>query len=194
VTAASPRVYSNLSMNERNIGLASLEEKENQLAGFFNEYYGRLAGYAFARTGNRRVSEDIASEVFLRALKALPSYSDRGLPMGAWLFRIAHNLVVDHYRSKNRQPEIALEEDIGEDGVCPTARLEQEHEMEQVSEAIKRLSPAQQEVVRLRFIAGLSSKETAALMGKSDGAVREMQREALSRLKVMLVENNDETH
>ncbi len=176
-------------MNEHKTGLDTLEDKETRLAGLFNECYSRLAGYAYARTGSRAVAEDIAGEVFLRALKALPSYRDRGLPMSAWLFRIAHNLVVDHYRHKSRQAELALETDCGVEEEAPTARLEREHELARVAAAMKRLSPAQQEVIRLRFIAGLSSKETAALMGKSDGAVREMQREALGRLRVMLGED-----
>jgi DNA-directed RNA polymerase specialized sigma24 family protein len=122
-------------MNKRETDRKSLEEKETQLAGLFNEYYPRLAGYAYNHTGNRAVAEDIAGDVFLRA-----------------------------------------------------ALLEREHELTEVKEAMKHLSPAQQEVIRLRFAGGLSSKETAALMGKSDGAVREMQREALKRLRMMLGE------
>jgi RNA polymerase sigma-70 factor (ECF subfamily) len=173
-------------MKDRNTAAGPLEAKEAELAGLFDEYYGRLTGYALSHTGSRAVAEDIAGEVFLRALKALPSYRDRGLPMGAWLFRIAHNLVVDHFRHKGQRAEVPLEMDVAEEGASPAERLEMKDELERVAGAMKSLSPAQQEVIRLRLIAGLSSKETAALMGKSDGAVREMQREALSRLRSML--------
>jgi RNA polymerase sigma-70 factor (ECF subfamily) len=173
-------------MKKRDTDDKSLEEKETRLAGLFNEYYPKLAGYAYNHTGNRAVGEDIAGEVFLRALKALPSYRDRGLPMGAWLFRIAHNLVIDYYRRQDRRTELPLAEDSSNVIENPTARLEHEHDVSQVNAAMKHLSPAQQEVMRLRFAAGLSSKDVAALMGKSDGAVREMQREALSRLRGML--------
>jgi len=183
-------ILSTAVMKEFDTGGSSLEVKEAELAGLFKEYYGRLAGYALSHTGNRAVSEDIAGEVFLRALKALPSYRDRGLPMGAWLFRIAHNLVVDHFRHKSRRAEVALEVETAGPEVSPTARLERDEDLRRVAAAMKNLSPAQQEVIRLRLIAGLSSKETAALMGKSDGAVREMQREALSRLRLVLAEDS----
>lgn len=176
-------------MKERDTTAGPLEAREAELAGLFDEYFGRLVGYALSHTGSRAVAEDIAGEVFLRALKALPSYRDRGLPMGAWLFRIAHNLVVDHFRQKGRQTEVPLEVDIAEEGDSPAVRLEMKDDLERVAAAMKNLSPAQQEVIRLRLIAGLSSKETAALMSKSDGAVREMQREALSRLRAMLGED-----
>jgi len=156
-------------MTELKTGGSLLEAKEAELAGLFNEYYGRLAGYALSHTGNHAASEDIAGEVFLRALKALPKYRDRGLPMGAWLFRIANNLVVDHFRQKSRRAEVSMEVETGEPELSPTDRLERNEELERVAAAMKHLSPAQQEVIRLRLIAGLSSKEAAAVMGKSDG-------------------------
>ena len=76
--------------------------KEEQLTALFDSCYPRIARYAFARTGNPSDAEDIAAEVFVRAFESLDSFRERGLPMEAWLFRIAHNLVVDRFRRDSR--------------------------------------------------------------------------------------------
>jgi RNA polymerase sigma-70 factor (ECF subfamily) len=154
----------------------------------FDEYYGRIARYAYARTGDRASSEDIASEVFVKALKALPSYRERGLPMGAWLFRIARNLVVDFLRQRSKKQTVPLEGLDLPSGADPEHVAETRLEMERVERAMKALTPAQQEVIRLRFLAELSSKETASVLKKSDGSVREMQSTAVARLKQLLAE------
>ncbi len=166
----------------------TLEEKEAELSGMFEEYFDRIARYACVRIGDRAAAEDIAGEVFLKALKALPSYREKGLPMSAWLFRIAHNLVVDFLRRKSKEHSVTLEEIDLQSEANPETLAESILEMERVGQAMKSLSPAQQEVIRLRFMAELSSKEVAAVMGKSDGAVREMQSAAIARLKLLLSE------
>lgn len=166
----------------------TLKEKEAELASLFDEYYDRVARYAYARTGDRASSEDIAGEVFVKALKGLPSYTERGLPMGAWLFRIAHNLVVDFLRQRSNKQQVSIDGIDLPSGVNPAHEAEIRLEMERVEHAMKQLSPAQQEVVRLRFMAELSSKETAKVLGRSDGAVREMQCTAIARLKQLLAE------
>ncbi len=166
----------------------TLKEKEAELTGMFEQYYDKIARYAYVRIGDRAQAEDIAGEVFLKALKGLSSYRERGLPMSAWLFRIAHNLVVDFLRQKSKGRSVSLDDiDLPSD-VNPAQLAETRLEMARVNQAMKALSPAQQEVVRLRFLAELSSKEVAAVMGKSDGAVREMQSSAIARLRQMLVE------
>jgi RNA polymerase sigma-70 factor (ECF subfamily) len=161
-------------------------DKENRLAGLYDEYYNRIARYAFSRTGNRETSEDIAGETFLKALQALPGYDERGLPMGAWLFRIAHNLVVDYLRQKSRHPVVNMDFETATTGLDPEEMAETTLELERVEKAMKELSPSQQEVIRLRFIAGMNCQETAQLMQKSNGAVREMQHEALEKLRHLL--------
>jgi DNA-directed RNA polymerase specialized sigma24 family protein len=79
------------------------EDKERKLISLYDEYYGKVARYAYVRIGDKQGSEDIASEVFTKALDSLKTYQERGLPMQAWLFRIAHNLVVDHLRKVSQR-------------------------------------------------------------------------------------------
>ena len=166
--------------------LDAQREKENRLASLYDEYFDRIAHYIYVRIGDRNEAEDLAGEVFVKALESLKSYKERGIPMQAWLFRIAHNVSVDHLRKKGRVTTVPI------DGVTiatkeePIAMAEKNIEMEKVNEAMQKLTPEQREVVRLRFFGGLSSKEVGAILRKSDGAVREMQRAAVEKLRRLL--------
>jgi len=165
----------------------SLKQKENKLAGLFEEYYDRIARYANIRIGDPRDAEDIASEVFVKALKSLDSFEERGLPIGAWLFKIAHNLVVDYHRRRSQRQTVDLEKVEIEAASNPAMEAERTLEMDRVREAMKLLTAEQREILRLRFYGGLSSAEVGAMMGKSDGAVREAQSAALKKLRMKLI-------
>lgn len=162
------------------------EVNERQLVGLYEEYYGKVARYVFVRIGDRHEAEDLASEVFLKALESLKTYQDRGLPMQAWLFRIAHNLVVDHFRKSSRQKVVTLENTELTDQSDPVEAAETNLEIARVNQAMQSLSEDQREVIRLRFFGGLSSKEVSQVLNKSDGAVREMQRASLEKLRNLL--------
>ncbi len=165
----------------------TLKQKENKLAGLFEEYYDRIARYANARVGDQREAEDIASEVFVKALKSLGSFEERGLPMGTWLFKIAHNLVVDYHRRRSQRQTVDLEKVEIEADDNPAMEAETKLEMDRVNQAMTILTEEQREILRLRFFGGLSSAEVGAMMGKSDGAVREAQSAALKKLRMKLI-------
>jgi RNA polymerase sigma-70 factor, ECF subfamily len=165
------------------------KELEDRLAGLYEEYYNKIAHYAYVRIGNKTEAEDIAGEVFLKALKSLKSYEERGLPMQAWIFKIAHNLVVDHLRKVSKLTMVAIDnvEIKSENDPEDTALINLE--MERVKTAMQGLTEEQREVLRLRFFGGLTSREAGDVLNKSDGAVREMQRAALVKLRQLLGEN-----
>lgn len=167
---------------------AERKKKEAALASHYEEYYDKIARYIFVYIGNQSEAEDLASEVFLKALESLDSYQERGLPMRAWLFKIAHNLVVDYLRKISKRKVVPLEEaEIA--STANTAETAESHlQVEKLSESLKQLSPAQREVINLRFFAGLSSSEAGKVIGKSPGAVREMQRVAINSLRKLLSE------
>jgi len=173
------------SESERRRPLAS-ESREERLAALFDSCYPRLARYAYARTGDRTDAEDIASEVFMRALESLDSYQERGLPMEAWLFRIAHNLVVDRLRRSNRFERVDDDYEEQGDSPDPAHVAEERILMRDVRAAMACLTPQQRDVVTLRFFAGLDSTEVAEVLHKSRGSVREMQRAALEKLRSLL--------
>ena len=164
-------------------------EKHNEavLASLYEEYYDKIARYAFTRIGNRAEAEDIAGEVFLKALESLKSYKERGIPMQAWLFRIAHNLVVDYLRKATKRKSVPIETIQVEADVDPATIAERNIELERVTKSMEQLTQQQREVLQLRFFGGLSSKEVGSIVNKSDGAVREMQRAAIEKLRKLLV-------
>ncbi|RJQ39609.1 MAG: sigma-70 family RNA polymerase sigma factor [Dehalococcoidia bacterium] len=161
----------------------SVKENEARLAGLYEEYYDRIAHYVYVRIGNRAEAEDIAGEVFLKALKSLKSYRDKGIPMQGWLFRIAHNLVVDYLRRMTKRKTVPIDSLALPDADDPVDQAERNMEMARVTEAMKQLTEEQREVINLRFFGGLTSKEAGEVLRKSDGAVREMQRAAIEKLR-----------
>jgi RNA polymerase sigma-70 factor (ECF subfamily) len=164
-------------------------DNEAQLASLYDEYYDKIAHYAYVRIGDKMEAQDIAGEVFLKALDSLNTYQERGIPMQAWLFKIAHNLVVDHLRKVTKYKTIPIETIEIEDESDPQKTAETNIEMERVAMAMQQLTDEQKEVIRLRFFGGLSSREVSGLLNKSDGAVREMQRAALEKLRGLLGES-----
>ncbi len=161
-------------------------QNEARLTGLFNEYYNKIARYAFVRVRNRTEAEDIASEVFLKALHSLESYKQQGIPMQAWLFRIAHNLVVDHFRKTAKKKTIPIDSVQIESVTDPVKTAETNIELARVNKAMEQLTPAQREVIRLRFFGGFTSKEVGQILNKGDGAIREMQRAATQSLRNLL--------
>lgn len=161
-------------------------KREEALASLYEQYYDKIARYIFIRIGNQQEAEDMASEVFLKALRSLDFYRERGLPMQAWLFKIAHNLVVDYIRKVSKRKLVPLDKVEIADTANPEEIVEWHLQVEKLSEALKHLSPAQREVIGLRFFAGLTSIEAGKILGKSPGAVREMQSLALKSLRKVL--------
>src|SRR4030042_4623279 len=88
---------------------STTKDYEARLAGLYEEYYDRIAYYVYVRIGNRAEAEDIAGEVFLKALKSLKSYKERDIPMQGWLFRIAHNLTVDYLRKIGKRRTVPID-------------------------------------------------------------------------------------
>lgn len=168
--------------------IGTAKDNEARLASLYDEYYDRIARYAYVRIGDRTEAEDIASEVFLKALESLKTYRERGVPMQAWLFRIAHNLVVDHLRRVTKHETVPIESVEIADESDPEATAEMNIELQRVALAMHGLTGEQSEVLRLRFFGGLTSREVGSLLSKSDGAVREMQRAALEKLRQLLGE------
>lgn len=152
--------------------------------------YPRIVRYLAVRIGDFTEAEDLASEVFVRALRAVDSFRDKGVPMEAWLFRIAHNLVVDHLKSRSRRP-VAISIERQEVDVPsreePDAELLQEEELEELRAALAQLTEAQRQVLALRFSdADLTSEQVARMLGKKPTAVREMQSAAIKKLRAIL--------
>jgi len=169
------------------LGIDERRRKEELLASLYEEYYDKIARYIYVRLGNQAVAEDLAGESFLKALESLDSYRERGIPMQAWLFKIAHNQMVDYLRKASKQKTVPLDKMELPDRVNIEETVERQSELERLSKALEQLTPAQREVIGLRFFAGLTSTEVGEILGKNSGSVREMQSAAVKSLRKLML-------
>jgi len=156
------------------------------LAEIYERYFDRIYRYVALKTGNRHEAEDITQEVFLKALRDIKNYRWKGAPFASWLYRIAHNQIIDHARKKERHPCGILEETLAlsffpmED---PQAAAEISYDMRQLVSAAGTLTPLQREVIALRFASDMPLAEVAVAMGKSVGAVKAIQHNAICMMR-----------
>ncbi|MDP2931107.1 MAG: sigma-70 family RNA polymerase sigma factor [Chloroflexota bacterium] len=172
------------------LSLVSQAQQGNKeaFAQLYENYFNKIYRYVVLKMGNRTEAEDVTQQVFLKALKSIYSFKWRGTPFSAWLFRIAHNLVVDHLRKSSKVVMTPLYESLPSSDGNPFLITESRLDIERLRSATKQLTKAQQEVISLRFAADLSVAETAKAIGKSEGAVKALQHSATVALrKVLLV-------
>jgi RNA polymerase sigma-70 factor (ECF subfamily) len=143
----------------------------------YERYVDRIYAFVSRRTGNRTTAEDITSQVFERALRAIERYEWRDVPVSAWLFRIAANALADHWRERARRvDELPLEvPDPGE-----LADIERRIALHQ---QVEQLPDVQRQVIRMRFVEEKSIREVAAALNRSEGAVKQLQLRALENLR-----------
>jgi RNA polymerase sigma-70 factor (ECF subfamily) len=163
----------------------------------FGELYDRYVDvvyrYVYYRVSNVTLAEDLTSETFIRALRRITSYTWQGRDFGAWLVTIARNLIADHFKSGRYRLEVATSDlveagaDRREEG--PENEVLTAITNEALLEAVKTLGPEQQECISLRFLQGMSVAETAAIMGKNEGAIKALQYRAVKSLSRLLPED-----
>ena len=158
----------------------------------YEEHFDKIYRYVVLRIGDKMEAEDITQQVFLNALRSISSFKWKGAPFSAWLYRIAHNQVVDYLRKK-KHAALPLEESLISHGGNPEQTTEHKMDIEQLLMATRRLTDAQREVISLRFTSELSIAQVANIMGRSQGAVKALQHSAIVALrKVLSVDNNEE--
>jgi RNA polymerase sigma-70 factor (ECF subfamily) len=156
---------------------------EQALGEIYDAYFERLYRYAYRFVGDTDSAQDIASETLRRLLEAL---RDGRAPnhLGAWLYRVAHNLAMDQHRKRPAQGIVSLEPDLDQSDKANTeADSEQRLTQRKVRAALARLTPEQQNVVMLKFMEGYSNAEVGVLMNKPEGAIKSLQHRALAALK-----------
>lgn len=154
----------------------------------YEHYLADIYRYVFYRVGDQHEAEDLTEAVFVKAWEALERYRPTEAPFAAWLYRIAHNLVVDRHRTKKSEDPLVEQWPDPAPDASPEAQADRREAASRVAEALAQLDPAQQEVLTLRFVNDLSHAETARIMGRSEGAVRVLQHRALAALRQWLQE------
>ena len=164
---------------------------QEAFAQLYEEHFDKIYRYVTLKIGNETEAEDMTQQVFLNALQSISSFKWKGIPFSAWLFRIAHNQVVDYFRSKKRTT-VPLDESLASNNNNPQLVVEQKLDIEQLLLATKQLTEAQREVISLRFTGELSIAQVAKVMGKSQGAVKALQHSAIVALRRALSVTDNE--
>jgi RNA polymerase sigma-70 factor (ECF subfamily) len=131
-------------------------------------------------------AEDLTAEVFVKMIEGLPKYRQTGVPFEAWLYRIAAARVIDYRRRQMRRPQTSLSETMHNGHTLPEERLQEQQEFERLRQALAQLSDEQQSLLILRFIERKTHQEVAAILGKSEAAVKSIQHRALAQLTALL--------
>jgi RNA polymerase sigma-70 factor (ECF subfamily) len=156
------------------------------LGELYDRYAPRIYAYVYRRVSDAQLAEDLTGDVFVRVLRAIQSELFWSASFQAWLYRIAHNLVIDHYRRRPATTDLELDERLvaaqGDLAIDVAERLS--HGSLYI--AIRHLTPEQQQVLALRFGEGMTAREVAQVMDKSTGAVEALQHRALAALRRIL--------
>jgi RNA polymerase sigma-70 factor (ECF subfamily) len=157
----------------------------------YKRYLDTIYRYIRVRVAEDLIAEDLTEIVFLRSFEKLERYKERGLPFSAFLYRVARNLLVDHYRQQQGDApledmdRIGISEPALEDSVITSESIQE------VQQALTSLPPDYQEVIRLRVILDLPTATAAAWIGRSEGAVRVLLHRALKALRVRMNESEE---
>jgi RNA polymerase sigma-70 factor (ECF subfamily) len=155
-------------------------------------HFDRIYGYLAVTVGNRHDAEDLTTKTFLRMLESIDRFRWGSAPFSAWLFRIAHNAAVDHFRANRRwQPQEEVPEPPADSSTSAEAGALAAIGERSMLALIDRLSLDQKQVLTLKFVYRFSNAETALVLGKSEGAVKSLQHRALASLQRTLAQRGE---
>jgi len=148
----------------------------------------RIYNYIFYRIGSEADAEDLTARVFHRAFGRIDKYVERGVPFSAWLYRIAHNLTANWHRDSQRRKEVSLEDhlDLPHQSDIPERAVEKSQDREMLLKAIRRLPPARQQLILLKYLEDLSNRDIAVIMKRTEGAIKSLYHRSLISLRVEL--------
>jgi len=163
-------------------------ENPTQFGALYERHVDAIYAYALHRTRDRTVAEDVVAETFHRALENLDRYEWRGVPFSAWLYRIASNVIAARYRHEPTMPlDVAAE--VQDEGIGPERSLLLGERRGELQAAVAALPQEQQQVVILRYGQDLRNKEIAHIMGRSEGAIKQLLHRAMQGLQRRLADS-----
>ena len=158
------------------------------LTAIYERYSAAIYRYIYFRVGEAELAEDLQAEVFLRMLEGMERYEDRGWPISAWLYRIAHDRTVDTMRRRRSRQHVPLE---AWSGTCdgPDSAVDVQLDYEELNQMLNDLTDEQRQVIRLRFMANMSVQEVARKLGRTEGSVKALQHRGIQSLARRLSTN-----
>ncbi len=169
---------------EKDIIRRAVKGESSAFGLLYDHYHGQIYRFVAIKVGRREEAEDLTHQVFLHAWERIERYKERGFPFSSWLYRIARNQVIDHYRTAREMRDI---EDVDEELLAGAGTLEEttdeQLELRAVFAALHGLKEEYQDVIIMRFVDDLPIKDVASTLHKSEGAVKQLQNRALKELR-----------
>lgn len=161
---------------------------QQAIANIYDGYALAIYRYAYRRMGDQQLAQDVMSQTFHRFLRAMRNGGGPDRNLSAWLYRVAHNLIVDYYRRQPPEPPADVESVAltDETSLSQETRLVKEQEVHRVRTALQQLTSLQQQVIALRFLEDMSIKDVAEVMGKTEGSIKALQHRGINSLRRIL--------
>lgn len=175
------------ALDDQTLARRAREERE-AFGVLYQRHVAAIYRYVYYRVGAAADAEDLTAKVFIRALRHIHTYSDRGLPFTAWLYRIAHNVVANFHRDNSRHPSVPFEEidsHPGEHGDSDHD-IDAERDRMRLLHAIRKLPEERQHLIVLKFVEQKQNAEIGAIMNRSEGAVKSLYHRTLQQLREVL--------
>lgn len=173
---------------EQTLVSQAIDGDADAFGALYTRHLDAIYRHVYFRVAVVALAEDLTEEVFVKAWTALPKYEPQGHRFTSWLYRIAQNLIVDHYRKQSSRPEMEDPEieDLPDSQSLPEDQVAGQQDVESLAQAVRQLGNDEQQVIILRFVEGLSHRAVADVIGKSEGASRVIQHRALEALAELM--------
>lgn len=178
---------------DRLISLAR-DGSEYAISRLYEDHSQGVFRFLYYRTGDRSLAEDLTSEVFIRMLKSLPKFSERSGSFRSWLYTIARNITIDHYRKMKPGVDLPFDDELISSDPDPEDLLNAAESRQHLTASILELSEEHREIIALRFISHLSIQETASTLGKTVDSVKGLQYRALGILRDKMRDRKEVEH
>jgi RNA polymerase sigma-70 factor, ECF subfamily len=152
----------------------------------YERYFDRIYNYVYARVGRTQDAEDLTIDTLTRGLTRLDTFHEQGVAFSSWIYRIAHNATIDHYRRQGKVNVVSIDEALLPESADPSDLALDRIDNEQLRRCLRALTDDQQQVLVLRFFQDLTANQVAEITGKSVGAVQALQHRALASLERVL--------
>ncbi len=173
--------------------IAQAQQDPNAFGVLYERYVKKIYNYVYYRVGNHQDAEDLTARTFFRALKHIRNYKDRGVPLSAWFYRIAHNLVANWHRDRGRHPVVSLETVSLDKSPDPPEKITLTNEEQaRLLDAIRQLPSDRQHLLILKFVEHLPNAEIGQIMERTEGAIKSLYHRTLVALRQELVPPEEE--
>jgi RNA polymerase sigma-70 factor, ECF subfamily len=187
MAVGTPEVKGHAEKADERLLIEAAQKDPTRFAELYEIHFERVYAFIARRLRDRDAAEDVTADVFGKALANLPSFKWRGAPFAAWLFRIAANVIADRAKRNAREPAL---QDLESTLPNPTQNLVEIEDRARLFKLVRELPADQRRVIELRFAEEKSIKEIANELGRSEGAVKQLQFRGLQSLRVQLGETN----